>query len=413
MSEDEPQRQALQRKRGPDDSFVPGIKKNVLVLGLVSFFTDISSEMIYPLVPIFLTSILGAPMGIVGLIEGIAESTASFLRGPSGWLSDRWGKRKPMVFAGYGASAIGKLLLAGAFVWPLVLLARFVDRLGKAVRTPARDALIAESSDAQHRGRAFGFHRALDTLGATVGPLLGLLVLWMVSEDRMRWVFLVAFVPAVLGVFLIRFTREKGKAPAKSGIKRPSMFSLSGLNRTYKLFLAISVIFAIGNSSDVFLLLRAKDLGMSTTYVVFAYAFFNAIYAALSTPLGILSDKIGRKTVLTLGFAVFGAAYLGMGFATSAAHIWILFAVYAVYMAMNEGVARAFVSDLVPQERRATAIGTYTMAIGLLALLASVMAGLLWDHVGVAAPFLLGGSTALLSAVLMLTFIPRRNAVMA
>jgi MFS family permease len=397
-------------------TIIPGVKKNVLVLGLVSFFTDISSEMIYPLVPIFLTSVLGAPMGIVGVVEGITEGTASVLRGPSGWFSDRIGRRKPLVFAGYGVSSLGKVLLAAAYVWPMVLLARFVDRVGKAVRTPARDALIAESAEAKHRGRAFGFHRALDTLGATVGPLLGLLILWAVKEEHMRWVFLAAFVPAALGVLLINLVKEKQSrsegTPVIPSIKRP-LFSLAGTSATYKRFLLISVVFALGNSSAVFLLLRAKDLGMSTTLVVLVYVFFNAVYALLSMPFGILSDRIGRRAVVMAGFVVFGAAYLGMGFASSQMHVWALFGVYGIYMAMTEGVARAFVSDLVPRETRATAIGAYTMVIGIVAFLSSLMAGLLWDHVGVAAPFLVGGSTALLSAVLMLVLIPRRTAVSA
>ena len=394
-----------------EDTFIRGIKKNVLVLGLVSFFTDISSEMVYPLVPIFLTTVLGAPMGVVGVVEGIAESTASFLRGPSGWLSDRTGRRRPFIFGGYGTSSIGKLLLAGAFAWPLVLVARFVDRVGKALRTPARDALIAESTDPRYRGRAFGLHRALDTAGATVGPLLGLLFLKILS-DNMRWVFLIAFAPAVLAILLIRFTREKPPRP-KPSATRPALFSLAGLSRTYKLFLAISVLFALGNSSDVFLLLRAKNLGMDTAQVVFIYVFFNAVFAALSFPVGALSDRIGRRVVMIGGFAVFGAVYLGMGFASTLAHMWILFAAYGLYMAMTDGITRAFVSDLVPQATRATALGTYTMAIGLMALIASVMAGLLWDQVGVAAPFLLGGATALLAALLMAVLIPRRTAIAA
>jgi len=395
-----------------EDSFIPGVKKNVLVLGLVSFFTDISSEMIYPLVPIFLTTVLGAPMGIVGIIEGIAESTASFLRGPSGWLSDRVGRRKPLVFIGYGTSSLGKLLLASAFAWPFVLLARFVDRFGKAVRTPARDALIAESASTEHRGRSFGFHRTLDTLGAIIGPLFALLFLWLLS-DNMRWVFLIAFVPAVAGVFIVKFTREGVRRPAVQSAGRQPLFSLSGLNGTYRLFLVISVVFALGNSSNVFLLLRAKSLGMGITEVVLVYVFYNAVYALLSTPSGILSDRIGRRGVMALGFAIFAGVYLGMAFATSPAHIWALFGVYGIYMALTEGIARAFVSDLAPQRIRGTALGTYTMATGLMALLASVLAGQLWDHVGVPAPFLLGGATALLSTLLMLVLIPRRTRVMA
>ena len=401
---------AVPPANGGGDTFIPGIKKNVLVLGGVSFFTDIGSEMVYPLVPIFLTTILGAPMTLVGVVEGIAESTASVLRAGSGWFSDFMGRRKPLVFAGYGLSSVGKLLLAAAFAWPLVLVARFVDRVGKGVRTPARDALIAESSELEHRGRAYGFHRALDTLGATIGPLFALLFLWVLS-DNMRWVFLIAFVPALVGVFVIKFAREK-RVERKPQTERPR-FSLAGLSGTYKHFLAISVLFALGNSSDVFLLLRAKDLGMGLTAVILVYVFYNAVYAALSTHSGILSDRIGRRAVMTLGFVIFAGVYLGMAFAGSVSHIWALFGVYGVYMALTEGIARAFVSDLAPQRIRATALGTYTMAIGLGALLSSIMAGVLWDRIGVSAPFLLGGATAALSAFLMMLLIPRRTAMLA
>lgn len=401
---------------------IKGIKKNVFVLGLVSFFTDISSEMLYPIIPIFLTTVLGAPMAVVGIIEGIAESTASIMKVVSGWLSDKTRKRKPFVIYGYGLSAIAKPLLAFAATWHFVLTARFLDRFGKGLRSSARDALIADSTDAQYRGKAYGFHRALDTMGAVIGPLIALLLLYYL-DGNYRLMFLIAFIPAVISVVLLFLYVSEKKSDRKEGQR----FKLSEFSREFKIFLLISIIFAIGNSSDAFLILRAQNIfganvdgippfiaanfgGMAVlAVVVLSYVVYNITYSLSSMPAGILSDKIGRRNVMVGGLLIFSLVYLGFAVADSGYLVWVLFAVYGFYIAMTDGVGKAFVVDMVPQEKRGTAIGLYYTATGLLALLSSIIAGLLWDYIGAYAPFLFGSVAALAAAVMMITLLPEHN----
>ncbi len=377
-----------------DPSPVPGVSRNVLVLGLVSLATDASSEMIYPLVPLFLTRVLGAPVAVVGLIEGLAEATASVLKGVSGWLSDRVGRRRPLVVAGYGLAAIAKPLLALAAGWPLVLAARVLDRFGKGVRGSPRDALIADSSPDGLRGRAFGFHRAMDQTGAVIGPLL-VLPLLALFHQNLRALFVAAFVPAALGVAILTAVRETGRGPSP-GAALPR-FHLRGTPAAFHRFLAVMLLFALGNSSDMFLILRARQLGIGTGAVVLLFAVYNAVYAAASYPAGVISDRIGRKRVMTAGLAVFALVYAGFGLARGPVWVWVLFAVYGLYQGLTDGTSRALVVDLVSPELRATALGVYAMATGLAALPASVIAGLLWDKVGPAAPFLYGAALAALA----------------
>ncbi len=378
----------------------------MFILGIVSFLTDVSSEMVYPLVPLFLTSTLGAPLAAVGLIEGLAESAASLFKAAGGWLSDRLRLRRPLVIAGYALSAASKPLMAAAYVWPVALLVRFADRTGKGIRTAPRDALVADVTPPDLRGRAFGFHRAADTLGAVAGPAvaLGLLAAF---DGSFRLVFIVAFAPAVAGVALLALVKERPPLacppPAAAGRWRE-------LGAGFYVFLAVSLLFALGNSSDVFLLLRAKDLGFSNTEVVLSYVLFNLVYAAVAMPAGIASDRLGRRGVIGLGFAVFAVVYVGFGLAGGGGAVWPLFAVYGLYMAMTEGVGRALVSDFVPSERRATALGLYQGAMGAMVLLSSVIAGVLWDIVDASAPFFLGGATALAALALLLVALPRSPA---
>jgi len=388
------------------DSPVPGVKRPVFVLGIVSFLTDVSSEMVYPLVPLFLTATLGAPVAAVGLIEGLAESAASLFKAAGGWLSDRLRIRRPLVIAGYALSAASKPLMAAAYVWPVALLVRFADRTGKGIRTAPRDALVADVTPTELRGRAFGFHRAADTLGAVIGPAvaLGLLAAF---NDNFRPVFLLAFAPALAGVVLLGLVRERAPAGAEAAAPAPGWRELGA---GFYVFLAVSLLFALGNSSDVFLLLRAKDVGLSNTEVVLSYMLFNLVYAAVAMPAGIASDRLGRRNVIGLGFAVFAAVYIGFGLAGGGAAVWPLFAVYGLYMAMTEGVGRALVSDFVPSERRATALGLYQGAMGAMVLLSSVIAGALWDAVDASAPFFLGGATALAALVLLLVALPHVGA---
>ena len=374
-----------------------GISKNVFVLGLVSFFNDVASEMIYPLVPIFLTSVLGAPVAIVGLIEGIAESTASVLKVVSGWLSDKLQKRKPFVVAGYSFSAISKILLSLAFSWPFVLFARFIDRFGKGMRTSSRDALIAESSDNSTRGRSFGFHRAFDTLGAAVGPLIALLAIHFL-DNNFRLIFFLAFIPACIGILLLLFFVKERKKEANLS---PALnLSWRNLDPSFKIFLLISFVFALGNSSDAFLILRAQNLGLSVILVVALYVLFNFTYAIFSMPAGIISDKVGPKKVLLTGFLLFSAVYLFFGLTHSSLFLWLLFPFYGMYMALTEGVGKAYISNLVPQEKTGTAFGVYQTTIGLCTFFASLIAGLLWTYIGVSAPFIFGSLMAVISAFL-------------
>jgi MFS family permease len=389
------------RERSP----VPGVSRNVFFLGLVSFATDIASEMLYPLVPIFLTVTLGAPVAALGIIEGIAEGTASLLKVASGWYSDRLPLRRPLVAAGYSLSAVGKLLLATAFVWPQVLVARITDRFGKGVRTSPRDALIADSADPASYGRAYGFHRAADTAGAVLGPLGGLALLAIFGEEHLRPIFLIAVTPGLVSVLLVGLVRERRREPKP--VTTPGRLDLSGAGAVFWMFLGISLLFALGNSSDAFLILRAKDLGLGLSIVILMYVVYNTTYSLLAMPFGIVADRLGKRIVVTGGFFLYGVVYLGFALTGEESHLWLLFAVYGVYMALTDGMARAFVAELAPADRRGTFLGLYHTGIGLLAVASSVLAGVLWDAVGPPAPFWLGASTAFAAAALMLA-LPRR-----
>jgi MFS family permease len=368
----------------------------------VSLFTDISTEMLVPALPLFLTTVLGAPMTVVGLIEGIAESTASVLRSFAGWLSDRAGRRKPLLVFGYSLSNITKPLLALTGSWEQVLLVRFVDRLGKGLRGAPRDALIADSVAPEQRGLAFGFHRSLDTVGAALGPLVAFAVLATRPEDY-RAVFWIATIPGALAILIAGFfVRDLPRFPQARLLPR---VTIRGLGRPFAIFTAIITLFALGNSSDAFLILRAKNLGMPTATIPLAYFGFNVVYASLSTPAGALSDRWGRRRVLIVGYVVFALVYLGFAVASGPSGrwtAWLLFLVYGTYYALTEGIQRAFIVDLVRPESLATALGVFASATGLALLPASLVAGLLWDRVGPSAPFFYGGVMAA-SAALLLT----------
>ena len=377
------------------------VSRNVFVLGLVSFAADVSSEMLYPVLPVFLTMTLGQPVALVGVIEGIAEGTAGTSKVAAGWWSDRLPERRPLVMAGYGLSAVGKLLLALSYVWPQALLARFCDRLGKGTRTAPRDALIAESSSIEQQGRAFGFHRGLDTLGAVLGPLLGLALVSALGEGRLRLIIGLAVLPAVVSVLLVRLAREGDRAPLRHSEGRPRL-DLRGAPRAYWLFLGVSLLFAFGNSSDVFVLLRAQDLGFGLSAVILGYALYNLTYALLSFPAGVMADRVGPRPVLALGYLVFGGVYLGFAVVEGTGAVWPLFAAYGVVMALTEGVGRAWVAGLAPVDRRGSFLGLYHTGIGLTAVLASVLAGVLWDQVSPAAPFAVGAATGLAAGALLM-----------
>jgi MFS family permease len=374
-----------------------GLTPNVVRLGLVSLLTDVSSEMLYPLVPIFLTAVLGAPMVIVGIIEGVAEATASLLRTVSGRLSDLSGRRRPYVMAGYWVSAVAKPLIAFAAGWPLVLAARVGDRFGKGLRDSARDALLADSVHPDYLGRAFGWHRAMDTLGAVIGPLLAI-GLVQAAGGNLRAIFLLSFVPGALGAGLVFAVRERGRRgsrPQAAGI------GYRALPEVFRGYLIAWGSFAVANSSDVFLLLRAKQLGYTTTLVIGLYAFYNLVYALASPGLGRLSDELGRKKVLVGGLGAFALVYLGFAVASRPWQLWVLFTTYGLYTAATDGVGKALAVDLVPAAVRASAIGLLGTVTGLATLAASSIAGLLWTALGPWAAFGYGALGALAGCVLL------------
>ena len=375
------------------------VPRNVFTLGWVSFFNDLASEMVYPIVPIFLTSFLGVPVAIVGVIEGIAESTASILNVFSGWLSDRFQKRKPFVISGYFLSTLSKIILGLSYIWPFVLVARFLDRFGKGIRTSARDSLITESCSENIRGKSFGFHRALDTLGAVFGPLAAILFL-AIFNDNIRLIFYIAFIPGLIGIILlIIFVREKKKnALCFSDLK----LKWRDINPSFKIFLLISIIFSIGNSSDAFLILRAQNLGLAIKVTIFTYVLFNLTYAIFSIPAGVIVDKIGAKKVLIMGLVLFSLVYFFLGLISESLFIWLLFPVYGIYMALTESVGKAYISLLVPQEKSGTAFGIYQTSIGICSFFSSLIAGVMWNYINVRVPFYFGSTTALISAILFI-----------
>ncbi len=383
----------------------PKIKmpRNVKVMGLVSLFNDISSEMIYPIVPIFLTTVLHAPATAIGLIEGIAESSASLLKMVSGWLSDRLQKRKIFVAIGYSFSAASKFLIGLAQGWPFVLFARFIDRLGKGTRTAARDALILESVEPENRGRAFGLHRSMDSAGAVIGPILALLLIYL-YQNNFRLIFFLAGIPSAIGVILLLlFVKEKVKTDRPVESNKPLTanykFNWKSFDPAFKKFLLISIVFAIGNSSDAFLILRAQDLGLAATLTVAAYVLFNLTYSFFSYPAGIIVDKIGAKKIITLGWWLFVAVYLSLGLIQNNFWIWFIFPIYGIYMALTDGVSKAYIAQMVPKEKSGTAFGAYLMLTGLCMFVASFGAGLLWKYIDPSATFYFGALTAAIAVI--------------
>ena len=375
-----------------------GFGRNVFVAGLVSFFMDVSSEMIYPLVPLFLANVLGVNKSLIGLIEGIAESTASLLKVFSGWFSDRIGNRKWLMVAGYGISTLSRPIIASATGWYHVMGSRFMDRFGKGVRTAPRDAIIAESSESAFLGRAFSFHRSLDTMGAVVGPALAFLFLGIFSNNY-RTVFWLSMIPGAVAVLLIIFFIAEKKKVSAAHSERPKL-TLKHFDWKFKFFVLIATLFAIGNSSDVFLILRAQQIGIPTIMIPVIYLLFNLIYSLSAIPAGIAADRFGRKRVILLGFILFAILYYGFAIAKDTTAIWALFAFYGLFMGLTEGIQKAFLATIIPSDFKATAFGVYNTAVGLAMFPASLIGGWLWDHVSPSATFYYGSITASLSTVL-------------
>lgn len=380
------------------------LSRNVYALGVVSFLTDLASEMLYPLIQVFVTVTLGTTPAILGLIEGIAEGGSSILRWLTGAFSDRFRRRKPFVVAGYSISAISKPIMglaACALGWPLFFAGRALDRLGKSVRTSARDALIADSVPADRRGLAFGLHRAMDTAGAVVGPLIAFLVLTCWENFPLQYLFFLALIPGVLSAIVAGVgTRDIPHEPSPSA-KPPPLFQ--SYPRALWWLIAAVALFSFGNSSDQFLMLRSKDLGLTLPQIVLAFVLYNAVYTLAALPLGHLSDKIGRRPVVAAGWIVYALVYVGFATVTSSTGPWLLFPVYGLYQALTEGVSKALVADTVSKDQRAGAIGLFYTVAGFGQLFGSILAGLLWKlRIGpLHAPFAVGAICALAAVPLL------------
>jgi MFS family permease len=399
-------------------SKIRDLPRNVWAVSLTSFFMDISSEMVINILPLFLFNVLGVKTSIIGVIEGVAEATASILKVFSGWLSDKLRGRKWIAVAGYAISAISKPFFYIANSWGVVAVVRWADRLGKGVRTAPRDALVADSIKPSHRGLAFGFHRAADTGGAVIGLLIATLAVWLaqsnsvqLGEHTFRTIVLISLVPALLAVLSLAIgARDTGKGEKTAAPK----IALKGLGKPFLIFLLIVGLFDLGNSSDAFLVLRAQERGMSVLGILLMLAVFNLVYALVSTPAGALSDRIGRRKLIIGGWLVYGLIYLGFALAQQPWHIWALYVAYGLYYGLAYGTAKAMVADLVIPELRGTAYGTYNAILGILDFPASLIAGLLWQGVGgwqgfgPAAPFLFGSGLAFLAAILMFFWRPKK-----
>ncbi|MBK7631448.1 MAG: MFS transporter [Ignavibacteriales bacterium] len=375
------------------------ISKQVFILGMVSLFTDVASEMLYPVTPIFLTAVLGSSMAVVGVIEGIAEVTAGLLKGYFGNLSDKVGKRSIFVVLGYGISALSKPLPGIFQNIPIVLTSRISDRVGKGIRTAPRDALLASYSDG-NSGAVFGFHRAMDTLGAAIGPVIALILLYY-FPNNFQLIFLVAFVPSVIAVAFTLLVKDKPNSIESKGKINYLEFWKSA-PKEYKKILLLITTFSLVNSSDVFLILKSKDISQSSSLAIFGYVFYNLIYAAASYPFGGLSDKLGKQKVFSFGLIIFSAVYFGFALAPNINFIWVLFAMYGIYAASTEGVSKAWISDLIPNEQRGSAIGLLTMLSSFAIMFGSFLTGILWDKFGSQTPFLISAIISLIISIIIL-----------
>jgi len=374
------------------------IPRQVFILGMVSLFTDIASEMLYPVTPIFLTAVLGSSMAVVGIIEGIAEFIAGLLKGYFGKLSDKVGKRSIFIMMGYGLSAISKPLPGIFQNIPTVLFSRVADRTGKGIRTAPRDALLGSYSNG-NSGAVFGFHRGMDTLGAAIGPAIALVFL-NYFPNNFQLIFLVAFIPSAIAVLFTLLVKDKPIESKPGSRKNYSSFWKSA-PKSYKKLLVLITMFSLVNSSDVFLILKSRDISDSSTLAIFGYIFYNLIYAASSYPLGGLSDKFGKRKIFSIGLIIFSSVYFGFALVPDIKFIWVLFALYGIYAASTEGISKAWVSDLIPDEQRGSAIGLLTMLSSLSVMLGSFLTGILWDKFGSSVPFLVSAVISFIIALVI------------
>lgn len=380
---------------------------NVILLGLVSFFADISSEMVYPLIPLYLSSRFGATPLLVGFIEGIAESLASLLKVFSGYLTDRTQKKKPIAFLGYSTGLIYKLALIFANSWIAILGARVIDRVGKGIRTTPRDVMVAESAQKDRTGTAFGVHKAMDMAGSALGILIAyFLVKNSLGNTNYPFIFLISMIPAGLSLVMFFFIKEQKHHQIKK--REPFWKHFITLPKSLKWYLLVVFLFTLGNSSNTFLLLKAKDIGFSEANVIFLYFLYNISASLLAIPAGRRSDQIGRKPVLIAAYVVFALVYFGFAVVNRTEVMVGLFILYGVYTALITGVERAYISEIAPQEVRGTLLGLHGTIIGLTLFPASMIAGVLWTMIDASAPFIFGGSLAL-AAALTLGFVMKDN----
>lgn len=372
------------------------IISNIVLIGLVSLFVDMSTEMVYPLIPLFLTTVLGATPAVVGIIEGIAESIASLLKVFSGYIGDVHQNKKSIAFVGYSASVIYKIFLLISTSWVGVLAARVIDRTGKGIRTAPRDALVAQSSDKKKLGGSFGLHKMLDMAGSSAGALLAFV--FIAIGFGFEKAFLYSIIPAIIGILIIPLIKEDKKQKQKS-----QKLTLKGLklDRKLKLYLAVMFVFCIGNSSNTFLLLKAQQRGFSASQVLLLYLIYNVSSSILAIPSGKLSDRFGRKSILVPGYAIYGLVYLGFALLASKTTIVFLFIAYGAYTAFISGAERAFIAEAAPTEFKGTVLGIYGMLQGIGLLLSSIIAGVMWDKIDSNAPFWLGGIMGIASAFIV------------
>jgi len=398
------------------------LHRNIWATSLTSFFMDTSSEMVINMVPLFLSNVLGIKTNIIGLIEGIAEATASLLKVFSGWLSDKLRQRKWLAVAGYGISALAKPFFYVANSWPAVAAVRWADRLGKGIRTAPRDALLADSASEEQRGLAFGLQRAADTGGALLGVLIALFTVWFNQRTRLslavatfRTIVLISLIPAFLAVLSLAVGAQD--VPVTRQRAAPK-FAFRSLGQPFMIFMLIVGLFDLGNSSDAFLVLRAQERGLNVLGVLGMLAMFNLVYTLVSAPAGSLSDRIGRRRLVISGWFVYALIYFGFAIAGRGWQVWALYALYGVYYGLSYGTAKAMIADIVPEALRGTAYGTYNATLGLLDFPASLIAGLLWDGLpalgwrgfGAPAPFFFGATMALLATCAMWLWKPQTGA---
>ena len=386
--------------KNKDEAIKKGTR-NIILLGLISCFADISSEMVYPLIPLYLTAAFGATPALVGIIEGIAESIASLLKVFSGYISDRFQHKKALAFTGYATGVLYKIALLFAGSWAGILAARVIDRFGKGIRTAPRDVMVSESADKDSMGKSFGIHKMLDMAGSATGILLAFLLMRSIGENGYKTVFALSIIPIVIALLLFVFVHEK-KEPREAVQREPFWKNISKLDGRLKLYLFVTFLFTLGNSSNSFLLLRANDIGFSDSNTILLYFVYNVTASLLAVPCGKLSDKIGRKTLLVGGYLTFSLVYFGFAVCNSKPLMVLIFVIYGAFTAMTAGVERAFIAEIAPPSLKGTMLGLHSTLAGIALLPASVIAGLLWDGIGAFAPFVFGGVLSLASALILL-----------